>query len=132
MMMGGGNGAVWATLTLLVLLGIAAFVAWTMSRQGQTTDRPRLVADEFSFTPTNIRVTIGETVNLEFDNRGDAFHTFTIDELNLELRADGHTTATGSLVAPDRAGRYQIICDVPGHAAAGMRATLTVDPTPAK
>ncbi len=113
---------------------------WSSSRSRAEQAQPpvpgarkiRIVADEYSFTPTDIRVQAGETVNLELDNRGDTFHTLTIDDLHFELQTDGHTTATGSLVAPNRARRYQIICDVPGHATAGMRATLIIEPTPGK
>jgi plastocyanin len=225
MMTGGGNGAGWAILTLLVLLAVAAFVAWTTTRQGPAPDRPqlilderlarseitpdeyrdlrttlgtrrtprrgaqpwllavasialtgtllvagtagtggtnwpgwmrdmheqmwgnsrspaeppsppvpgartiRVVADEFSFTPSSIRVQPGETVNVRFDNHGGTFHDFHIEDLDFELEADPGERATGSLVAPDQPGRHQIICHVPGHAEAGMRATLIVAST---
>jgi uncharacterized cupredoxin-like copper-binding protein len=85
----------------------------------------RVVADEFSFAPSEIRIRAGAQVNIELDNRGDAFHTLTISKLDFELRADGGKRAYGSLTT-DAPGRYPFICDVPGHAEAGMRGTLIV------
>ncbi len=67
----------------------------------------------------------GATVNVEFHNGGSIFHTFTITELNFELEANGGQTASGALRA-DRAGVYEFICSVPGHAQSGMRGRVTV------
>jgi len=88
----------------------------------------RVVAAEFLFEPTDLRVRTGETVNIVLDNRGSVFHDFHIHEFDFELEADRGDQDTGAFTAPDQPGRYPIICDVPGHAAAGMRATLTVEP----
>lgn len=87
----------------------------------------RVVAAEFFFEPTELRVTPGETVNILLDNRGSIFHDFHIEDVDFELEADGGDQDIGAFTAPDQLGRYPIICDVPGHATAGMRATLTVD-----
>ncbi len=86
-----------------------------------------IVADEFFFRPDEIRVAAGETVNLVLDNRGDAFHTLTIEELDFELRAAGGERIAGALEAPPP-GSYEFICAVPGHADAGMVGTLVVEP----
>lgn len=87
-----------------------------------------VVADEFSFDPGEIRIRAEERVNVELDNRGDAVHTLTISRLDFEVRADGGKRASGSLTV-HRPGRYPIICDVPGHADAGMRGSLIVEAT---
>ncbi len=87
----------------------------------------RVVAAEFFFEPTDLRVRTGETVNIILDNRGSVFHDFHIEDLGFELQAEGRDQDTGAFTAPDQPGRYPIICDVPGHTAAGMRATLTVE-----
>jgi plastocyanin len=87
--------------------------------------RITVVGDEYSFRPKVLRARAGETVNLRFENRGDQFHTLTISALGFELRADGGKTVTGSLRAP-ASGSVAIVCAVPGHAEAGMRARLVV------
>lgn len=87
----------------------------------------RVVAAEFLFEPTDLRVRTGETINIVLDNRGSVFHDFHIQDLDFELEANGGDQDTGAFAAPDKPGRYPIVCDVPGHAAAGMRATLTVE-----
>lgn len=86
-----------------------------------------MVGDEFSFTPKVVRARPGETVNLRFENRGRLFHTLTISSLGFELRADGGETKSGSLRLPS-AKTYTIVCAVPGHTEAGMRARLVVAP----
>jgi len=85
----------------------------------------RVVADEFSFEPNEIRIRAGERVNVTLDNHGDAVHTLTISKLDFELRADGRERAEGSLQV-DAPGRYPFTCDIPGHTEAGMRGTLIV------
>ncbi len=84
-----------------------------------------VVGNEYSFAPKVLRTRSSETVNVRFENRGAQFHTLTISALRFELRANGGETVTGSLRAPP-SGTYSIVCAVPGHADAGMRARLTV------
>lgn len=82
-------------------------------------------ASEFAFSPAEFTVQAGVTVNVELHNVGSIFHTFTITELNFELEANGGQTASGAL-RTDRAGVYEFICSVPGHAQSGMRGRVTV------
>jgi plastocyanin len=87
----------------------------------------QIAAQEFSFTPGEIHVQVGETVNVLFDNRGHMFHTLTIDGLGLDLRANGREQIAGSFRA-ENAGTYAFLCTVSGHADAGMRGTVTASP----
>ena len=89
----------------------------------------KVIAAEFFFEPTDLRVRSGETVNIALDNRGGVFHDLHIEDLDFELEANRGGQDTGAFTAPNRPGRYEIMCHVPGHAVAGMRATLTVEPT---
>ncbi len=88
---------------------------------------PRLlvVATEFAFEPSEIRLREGETFNITLDNRGALFHDLTIDELGFKLTADAGARATGSLAIAEP-GRYEFVCAVPGHAQAGMAGSLVV------
>jgi plastocyanin len=82
-------------------------------------------ATEFAFSPTELRMSAGVTTNVEFQNEGSIFHTFTVTDLNLELAANGGQTISGALRAV-RAGTYEFICSVPGHAQSGMRGRIVV------
>lgn len=84
-----------------------------------------VVGDEYSFRPKVIGARPRELVNVEFVNRGDQYHTLTVESLGFDLRASGGETVTGSLRAP-ASGTFSIVCAVPGHAEAGMRARLVV------
>lgn len=86
----------------------------------------RITGREFSFEPSEVRVGVGETVNVAFDNRGMMFHTLTIGGLGLDLRANGGDSISGSL-RPEGPGSYSFICAVAGHADAGMRGTIEVE-----
>ena len=85
--------------------------------------------DEFRFSPKNISVTRGATVELTFKNVGNAPHNFTIDELGLATKTiGGGKTDVVSFVAPDTAGivSYSSYCSVPGHREAGMVGTIEI------
>ena len=81
---------------------------------------------EFSFDPAEVRLDAGEAVNVRFRNEGHMFHTFTVGELGLELRAEGGDEIVGSIRA-ERAGTYGFLCTVAGHAESGMRGTVMVE-----
>lgn len=83
-------------------------------------------AKEFVFSPRQIRVRRGKTVNLILDNVGDAFHTLTIEELDFQIEAEAGRRSSGALTV-DRSGTFSVTCSVPGHAEAGMRGNLVVE-----
>lgn len=84
-----------------------------------------VVSREFSFSPAEIRLRPGETVNIALENQGHMFHTFTAAELGFDLRAQSGDTIAGALSA-NREGTYEFICAVPEHAEMGMRGRLIV------
>ena len=100
-----------------------------------------VVAVEFQFRPLTWTVAAGERLTVELVNRGTVGHDWTVIRSGREVRSSGSLTdgdvlgGTGP-VAPgetrsmtfavaDR-GTYQVICTVPGHFDAGMRAHLRV------
>ncbi len=87
----------------------------------------RVVARDFYFQPGQIRMSVGQTVNIEFEDQGQMFHTFFVGELSFELRVNPGRSISGGLRA-DRAGTYTFICSVPGHAQLGMRGLIVVTP----
>ena len=84
-----------------------------------------VVSREFSFAPTEISLERGDTVNIEFVNEGHMFHTFTIPELEFDLRAQSGDSVAGALT-PEEPGTYEFICAVPQHAEMGMRGRIVV------
>lgn len=107
----------------------------SMMQSGPTersADRPQsgattteVVSREFSFSPTEISLRQGETVNIELANEGHMFHTLTIPELDFDLRAQPGDSVAGALT-PRNPGIYEFICTVPQHAEMGMRGRIVV------
>ena len=91
-------------------------------------------AHDFEFDAAEYHVTSGD-VTVAYLERGDVIHNLVIaDGSGRPVRIEGgdqegkllvttSADATGRVrLAP---GRYEMICTIPGHAAAGMTATLT-------
>ena len=85
----------------------------------------RVVARDFSFSPPELDIPAGRTVNVTLVNEGDLFHDITIPALDFALSASSDTSASGALTPATR-GRYEFFCSVPGHREAGMSGTLVV------
>jgi len=83
----------------------------------------RVVARDFSFSPDEVTVPVGRTVNLTLVNEGDLPHDITIPALGFRLPAAPGATASGALTVM-RAGSYEFFCSIPGHREAGMSGTL--------
>jgi len=114
--------------------GMGSMHAWMhgSAGAGQTAPAPvpgadqvRVVARDFSFSPNQVRLAAGGTVNLVLANEGDVLHDVTIPALGFRLEATAGATATGALTVP-RPGSYEFFCSVPGHQQAGMSGTLVV------
>jgi uncharacterized cupredoxin-like copper-binding protein len=68
-------------------------------------------------------------VTIAYQSKGQIVHTLLVlDQDNTQvgstLRVEPGQTKVETFDLP--AGTYELICDIPGHAAAGMTATLTV------
>ena len=84
-----------------------------------------VVARESSFSPSEVRVSAGDTVNLVLENQGSLPHDITIPALGFSLPAAPGATASAALSAA-RPGTYEFFCSVPGHREAGMTGALGV------
>jgi uncharacterized cupredoxin-like copper-binding protein len=80
---------------------------------------------EFRFSPLMITLPVtGGTINIS--NTGTAVHTFTVPELGLKS-GNINPGATAQLkVGPVAAGMYNVLCEIAGHAANGMTASLMI------
>ncbi len=77
------------------------------------------------FEPTEVTIPANTDVPFTLPNDGAAAHNFSIDELGISIdQAPGSTEETVINAPP---GTYEYYCNVPGHKAAGMVGTLTVE-----
>ncbi|MBI4277022.1 MAG: cupredoxin domain-containing protein [Armatimonadetes bacterium] len=83
------------------------------------------VAVDFKFTPPEIRIKAGQTVNLVLTNRGAILHDLIIPGLKFHAAAEPGKKGTASLTAA-KPGTYEFYCSVPGHREAGMKGRLIV------
>lgn len=85
-----------------------------------------LIATDFVFDPSEPSVGAGE-VTIAMDNEGSVPHTWVIEgrEDQLKLDAAAGDADSGSIALDS--GTYVFYCDVPGHRAAGMEGTVTVE-----
>ena len=86
----------------------------------------RVEAQNFSFHPSEIRLPKEHPVNVTLVNTTAVLHDLTVPSLRIHLvAAPGTTRTVGVPSIPP--GHYVAYCSVPGHADAGMRATLAVE-----
>ena len=86
------------------------------------------VGNSMRFEPSRIVVRAGPPVEVTLRNEGVIPHDFTLAEgvaHAVTIVAQGGQTARATFTI-ERPGAYTFICSVPGHAAAGMQGTLTV------
>ncbi|MGH2806062.1 MAG: cupredoxin domain-containing protein [Actinomycetota bacterium] len=80
-----------------------------------------VTAANFAFSPAKLSLEPGEEVSLTFVNDDSAPHTFTSEDLGVDLSAGAGEDATGSFTAPD-SGSVEWQCTI--HPA--MTGTITV------
>ena len=68
-------------------------------------------AADFSFTPEAVNVAAGAEVTVTFSNEGEAPHTMTSDDLELDIEAEPGESAEGTFTAPD-SGSVEFHCEV--------------------
>lgn len=97
--------------------------------------------DTFHYTPASATVSAGDEVEVTLNNAGALEHSWELVPDDVDLAtvtdADAINNASVGTVAPGEsgtvtftapaAGTYKFVCTVPGHAAAGMVGTFTVN-----
>jgi plastocyanin len=122
-----GNGAAAATgLLSVVFVTTSLFLVGVMT-PAEVREAPpgaQLVESRnVAFDPTALSAPAGK-VTVAMRNRDLFWHTFAIDTFRLDLRVPVGRLRTATFDA--RPGTYRFYCSIPGHAALGMRGTLTV------
>jgi plastocyanin len=75
--------------------------------------------DGYDYMPAEIRVNVGDTVRLTYEN-GGGFHDWVLDEFDAATqRITGGQSDTIEFTA-DRAGTFEFYCSVGNHRALGM------------
>ncbi|MBI4437702.1 cupredoxin domain-containing protein [Candidatus Uhrbacteria bacterium] len=78
----------------------------------------------FFFSTKEIKASPGDLVRVTF-TKNSGFHTFVIDELNLNFAIVEGEALT--FTAPSEPGTYPIYCDIGSHRAFGMEGALIVE-----
>jgi plastocyanin len=102
---------------LFVAAGVLAFVACGDdngeggggSGNGSATQSVDLTAQDFAFDPSTIEVDSGAEVELTFNNEDDVEHSFTAEDLDAEVEAEGGESATTTFTAPE-SGTVEFFC----------------------
>ncbi len=101
----------------------------TGSTTGQTTSAIaaggtiEIHAFDLGFKPNQVSVAAAGTYDVKLVNDGAIQHNLTFPD-GTKIVAEAGQTATGKVTVP--AAGTTFLCDIPGHAAAGMTGTITV------
>jgi uncharacterized cupredoxin-like copper-binding protein len=85
----------------------------------------QVTLDEYSFTPENIEIGLGQEVQLTVTNKGALAHTFTAPDLGINLEVPGGKTES-TIFTADKAGAFELICTSAGHEQLGMTGQIFV------
>jgi plastocyanin len=122
-----GRGAAGPTGILAVVFVVASLgLVWAMTKAApQAVPQGALAVEtvNVAYHPDSLQASGGK-VTVALRNRDLFWHTFTIDALQVDIRAPVGRLRAASFEA--RPGTYSYYCRLPTHAALGMRGTLTV------
>jgi plastocyanin len=82
-----------------------------------------LTAANFAFDPTTIEAEPGQEVTVTLVNDDSAEHSFTVEDLDVEVEAEGGESADVTFTAPD-SGSVEFHCE---YHPEQMRGEITVD-----
>jgi plastocyanin len=69
----------------------------------------QITAQDFQFADTSPTASADSEVTVEFTNEGEQEHSFTVEELDVEVEAEGGESAETSFTA--EAGTYEFHCE---------------------
>jgi plastocyanin len=113
-----------AAIAVFIVALIAGTVAQRSSKsEASQTGDIKLEMRNTAFLQTELSAHSG-TIAVAVSNHDLFWHTFTIDALHVNIDTPIGADRRITFTAPP--GRYEFYCRVPGHRAAGMKGTLTV------
>lgn len=94
----------------------------------KTTEAKKFTVEgnEFSFSPSEIRVNKGDVVEITFKNVGVVGHNLWIENYEKHTQTINRGKEEVLKFTADEIGTFAIYCAVPGHRAAGMEGKLIV------
>lgn len=115
-------------VTLLIALVAAACGGGGGQQGGTSGDAGTITVSEkeWAITFPSSSIKAGK-VKLVIRNEGTIEHNFVIENAGVEVDAiqPGQSKEVTAQLKP---GTYTVVCNIPGHAEAGMKVTLTVTP----
>ena len=109
--------------TLATVVGLAPGVSQARPSAHAATKTVTVTAVDYKFTLSATKAKPGK-VTFKIANKGETAHDFKIGGKTSSLISPGgHTSIT---VTFKKAGKYQYLCTVPGHAALGMKGMFTI------
>jgi plastocyanin len=72
--------------------------------------RLEVTAEDFSFSPGTLSVDTSEEAVVAFTNEDGTAHTFTSDELEIDMEASGGESQEGAFTAPAEDATYSFYC----------------------
>ena len=97
------------TLSFVALLGVGCGSedGSDATAQDQTID---LEAYDFYFEETALVMEPNSSVTIEFQNNGENLHSFTVDDFDIEIEADGGESVSSTFTVPEQPGAYDFYC----------------------
>ncbi len=109
---------------ILVILIVGAVPAISqevidLTDQSGSVKEVTITNDGYDYLPSEIRVNVGDTVRLTFEN-GGGFHDWVLDEFDAATRRISGGNADTIEFTADTAGTFEFYCSVGNHRALGM------------
>ena len=114
-----------AVIALAVVMSIAALIAADDDEtSASTSDLVHVSLSEFAITPATVNVPAGGSLHVT--NDGTAAHNLSVVDADIKTPDIAAGDAAELDLSSLEPGTYQLWCEIPGHADAGMEATLEV------
>lgn len=84
----------------------------------------RVSATEMRFAPAALRAQADTPVVIQVENTGDIVHTFSINELGIDVKVPPGEQREFTMKAPG--GRYSYVCRILDHEGLGMAGTMLI------
>ena len=107
-MTGSGKRALVCVVAVVALLGACAEPENETS--ANVSHEVSLEAYDFYFEPAEFSFDLGEIVTFDYINAGEATHSFTAPDLDIDIEVDSAETTDIEFVVPDQPGVFDFYC----------------------
>lgn len=107
-MTGSGKRVLICAIAAIALLGACGEPEDDAS--GDVSHEVSLEAYDFYFEPTEFSFDLGERVTIDYINNGEATHSFTAPDLDIDIEADSAETTEFKFSVPDQPGIFDFYC----------------------